>query len=142
MKKSPKFLMHFILCILFVIESCKRTDETIKMVDGEYGIELEDDSITGIYKLLTCDKAELSIDIQGEKGNILFKLCKVDSILFDGRVQIDPQRGNPESILLDDIEAGYFKDSIVLQNYGNAVDEYPLFKECDDKYLVFVKQVK
>ncbi len=45
-------------------------------------------------------------------------------------------------IHLDKLEGVYSNDTITFQNYGNSLNNYIRLKECESKYLIFVKRTK
>ena len=58
---------------------------------------------------------------------------------YDGKVKISKEDGT--TYLNFDIVSGIFdKDTIYIQNSGNSINPYWHFKECDEKYIHFVKQ--
>ncbi|WP_051349274.1 hypothetical protein [Chryseobacterium gregarium] len=45
-------------------------------------------------------------------------------------------------LTFDDIGSMYHQDTISIQNYGNAINDYIYFEQCDAKYIHFVRKEK
>jgi hypothetical protein len=119
------------------------TDSTASMQKSEPANSLPD--ISGVYKLPD-GACKLALTIK--KENNVFKynftgehldlegiaiVNKVDEdiyVTFDG-----PIGNNAPKTVSGQIDG----NKIMIQNYGNSMNEYHFFVECDEKYLEFVK---
>lgn len=74
---------------------------------------------------------QISMDKLNYSGKIIFEQTDDQTYLaFDGQI------GNnaPKTV------SGLFVDgAIMIQNYGNSMNEYHYFKQCDEKFLEFKK---
>jgi len=100
--------------------------------DGFYSLSNKDD----------CNKM-LSLDIK----NNFFSIYSMDynlknkKIIIKGKLDILDD-GSHTYLKMNSIEALYYKNSIVIQNSGNSMNDYTYFDFCDSKYLNFHKSVE
>lgn len=137
MKKVNKYLILFFLSVIFLSLSCKKehiinnepnvSNRNIKVIN-----ELKHEEF---YVLKSCKNSRFSISITD--GN--YKIFDKKKIISKGIVKIN-RTENPNLISLGKIEGAFYKDSIVIQNYGNSMNEYIHFVQCDSKYLTFVRK--
>ena len=99
--------------------------------------EITKDSVENKYVLTKCENSRFSINISGN----LFKILDRGKTISKGKIKIDKTE-NPNMFFLGKIEGAYYKDSIVIQNYGNSMNEYSHFTQCDEKYITFIKSKK
>lgn len=66
-----------------------------------------------------------------QEGKALIEKADAVYLTFNG-----PVGNNKPNTVSGQIE----ENSILIQNYGNSMNEYHHFVECDEKYLEFVKQ--
>lgn len=92
------------------------------------------------YSLETKASCGLEIKLTGDQYHL--KTSKLEHagtyktqdgyITFNGLLADDPKR---------EVQGSYSEDEIVIQNYGNAMNQFTVFEECSDqKYLRLVKK--
>lgn len=65
----------------------------------------------------------------------IYKNCKKIS---NGKLQIN-ENENQKIFVMKNIAGIFRNDSIIIENYGNSMNNYLNFKNCGTKYLYFVK---
>jgi hypothetical protein len=101
---------------------------------------------SGIYKVNEENSCQLSISITKDGQNYKYRILgdkldcwgnliveNVDGDLyftFDGQIA----ENKPKTV-----SAKFVDGSIIIQNYGNSMNEYNYFKQCEEKYLEFKK---
>jgi hypothetical protein len=100
-------------------ESCPLVIDIFKKNKGyRYSIVRNGKKETGI--------AELVLENDGEES-VYFKGLKYWA--YDKRYDDN-----------SDIGGGFDDDTLIIQNYGNSMNEYTKFNECGGKYLAFVRK--
>lgn len=150
MKKT--FFKITTMLIMLVFVSCSKptgksnvTNDSIETTNIKEANDVLPD-IVGYYRLpeTGCDLA-LTIIKQNDKLKYYFKGEHIDIegiailskenddfyITFDG-----PIGGYPAKT----VTGQYTNNSIIIQNYGNSMNNYTYFPDCDEKYLEFAKQ--
>lgn len=132
-------------CRLISIERTMVIDSFQSNCDGEWNSNnqwVSDDEVffseqSTLTKYINekCENSRFSIRIDDNRYEILDK----EKIISKGIVKIN-RTENPNIISLGKIEGAFYKDSIVIQNYGNSKNEYIHFVQCDSKYLTFVRK--
>lgn len=97
-----------------------------------------DPEITGVYVLKSCENSRFKIKIEKKTGEYLFLIYDRNKIISKGKVK---KQKDDEILYLSFGKIGgmYDTDKIQIQNYGNAMNEFVHFTQCDEKYLTFVK---
>lgn len=96
------------------------------------------DNFQGIYILETCEKGRFKIKIDKKDNSFNFNILDGEKSISKGKITIVKEE-TVTYISLGEIE-GILKDNTIqIQNYGNSVNEYSHFTQCDDKYLTFKK---
>jgi hypothetical protein len=101
---------------------------------------------SGVYKTSAESACQLSITITKQGQDFNYQLA-YNNKTYTGKVIIEDQEGTIYFSFDGKIEeneaksvGGQFIDGkIMIQNYGNAMNEFQLFKSCDEKYLEFIK---
>jgi len=101
--------------------------------------------LNGFYSLSDTDNCKkiLIIDIENDFFSIYsmdHNLKNQESITM-GKLNI-LEDGAHTYLKMNSIEALYYKNSIVIQNSGNSMNDYTYFDFCDSKYLNFHKSVE
>ncbi len=99
----------------------------------------KDINLTGFYKNEPCN---ISIEITKNTNKTKYFYKIVDNNQTKSQGYISSIKSNGEGgfyIKFKKIDGMYENDSIVIQNYGNSINEYNHFKDCDSKYLKFDK---
>lgn len=99
-------------------------------------------SVDGKYIATTCEGGRFSIEFKNKDGNSTFKIFDKTKVIAAGNVsaESDEKTGEIKNITMGEIGGLYEGDKIVIQNYGNAMNEYEHFTQCGDKYLEFTRQ--
>ncbi|MFC5873945.1 hypothetical protein ACFP3I_15215 [Chryseobacterium arachidis] len=99
-------------------------------------------SIEGKYVATTCDGGRFSMEFKNVDGKPTFKIYDKSKIIAAGNVstETDEKTGEISSVTIGEIGGLYEGDKIVIQNYGNAMNEFEHFTQCGDKYLEFSKR--
>ncbi len=103
--------------------------------------EVSKKSVEGKYVAVGCDGGRFSIEFKNTDGNPVFKIYDKGKVIAAGNVstETDEKTGEINEIDLGDIGGLYEGDKIIIQNYGNAMNEFDHFTQCGDKYLEFTK---
>lgn len=99
----------------------------------------KDINLTGIYKNEPCN---ISIKIVKNTSKTMYFYKIVDNNQTKSQGYISSIKSNGESgfyIKFKKIGGVYENGSIVIQNYGNSMNKYNHFEDCDSKYLKFDK---
>ncbi len=91
--------------------------------------------INSTYVAKNCENSRFTIHLE----NNVYEILDRGKIISKGKINQD-KTSNSNIIKLGKIEGSYYKDSIVIQNYGNSINEYNHFVQCDSKYLTFIKK--
>lgn len=98
-------------------------------------------SIEGKYVANTCDGGRFSIEIKNVNDKPTFVIYDKTKIIATGGASMDGGGINDgTTIAMGEIAGLYQGDKIIVQNYGNSMNEYEHFSQCGDKYLEFAKQ--
>lgn len=93
--------------------------------------------ISGIYLISDNKICNESIKIELKKDSFFI----YEGVNLKGKGIYKLIEDNSNTYLqMNSIEGLYKRDSIIIQNYGNSMNEFVLFSECDAKYLYFIKQ--
>jgi hypothetical protein len=97
-----------------------------------------DQEITGVYVLTSCENSRFKIKIEKKAGAYLFLIFDKNKIISKGKLKTEK---SDDVIYLSFGKMGgmYSTNKIQIQNYGNSMNEYEHFTQCDEKYLSFVK---
>jgi len=115
---------------------CKVSVEIIKTEDGyNYIFKTRSKNLKGIALLDTAESGEKTVVLKGIKwdyyeGDINNEEEK-DSISRSDSKEIETPV---------DIGATYVKDTLTIQNYGNAMNSYTKIEECGRKYIQLIKK--
>ncbi|PJG84293.1 hypothetical protein [Conservatibacter flavescens] len=95
----------------------------------------------GYYKLSDCDSGRFSIVIKKINERSYFNIFDKKIIIKKGWVKFEKNLIRESRVIkLGNIEGELHNKNIVIQNYGNSMNEYIHFTQCDNKYLNFIKQ--
>lgn len=96
-------------------------------------------NLEGSYLLKSCAAGRFSIKLYKIQQDYNFSVYDKDKIISKGTLGIDNLE-KPMQISLGKIGGAFYGDSIVIQNYGNLMNEFNNFTQCDEKYLSFLKK--
>lgn len=103
-----------------------------KLVSNENNIE-------GLYILETCENSRFKIKIIKQDNIYSFVITDKNKSISKGLVKIENIK--KKIYLTFGKIGGISKDNeIQIQNYGNSINEYNHFTQCEEKYLSFIKQ--
>lgn len=91
-------------------------------------------SVEGVYVLKSCDNARFKIKIEKKDSNFFYMVYDKNKIILKGKASITKNQ-----ISLGKIGGEFSEKTLVIQNYGNSMNEYNHFTQCDEKYLSFIK---
>lgn len=101
---------------------------------------------SGIYKLSHDQVCDIVITIKKDNSGYTYSITgkgvknsgKI-SVVQDGESTYLAFTGTKRSGDKSAIEGAYSDGKIMIQNYGNAMNQYICFKQCDAKFLEFVR---
>ena len=102
-------------------------------------IRKQNDSILGLYVLKSCENLRFKIVISKKENQYLYKIFDNKKTIAKGKSTITKNK-EYVSIMLGLIGGIFSGSDIQIQNYGNAMNEFIHFTQCDEKYLTFVKK--
>lgn len=116
---------------------CKISIEIIKTKDGySYSFITKSRKLKGIVLFSTNESGEKYIVLEGIKWDEYDE----DISHEDETDSITDSRTEPKEFEIPSgIDASYVKDTITIQNYGNAMNSYTKISECDRKYIQLIK---
>lgn len=98
-------------------------------------------SVEGKYTANTCDGGRFSIEIKNVNDKPTFVIYDKAKIIATGSASMDGDGINDgTTITMGEIGGLYEGDKIIVQNYGNSMNEFEHFTQCGDKYLEFTKK--
>ncbi len=97
------------------------------------------DSILGTYVLESCENSRFKLVINKKIKQYFYIILDKKKVIAKGKAKIT---NNKEyvSIMLGLIGGIFSGKDIQIQNYGNAMNEFIHFTQCDEKYLTFVRK--
>lgn len=96
------------------------------------------EQIEGVYSLNSCENGRFKIKIDNKSGVYFYNILDQKKIIGKGKVKIIKKDSNTY-LVFGKIEGIFEKKSINIQNYGNSMNEYAHFTQCEEKYLSFIK---
>lgn len=99
-------------------------------------------TVEGTYIAENCDGGRFSIEFKNKDGESTFRIFDKKKIIAAGNVssETDEKTGEITNLEMGEIGGLYQGDKIVIQNYGNSMNEFDHFTQCGDKYLEFTRQ--
>lgn len=129
--------MTIMIAVLLSLVSFKslRKQEDKAVIETFYN---SDQEITGVYVLNSCENSRFKIKIEKKAGEYFFLILDKHKIISKGKVKMQK---NDDTVYLTFGKIGgvYSVNKIQIQNYGNSMNEYVHFTQCDEKYLSFIK---
>lgn len=96
------------------------------------------DTICGTYVLESCETSRFKLKIIKNNHKYFYIIYDRKKIISKGKAEID-KKVNYTSYMFGLIGALNVGKDIKIQNYGNAMNEFIHFTQCDEKYLTFIK---
>jgi hypothetical protein len=127
--KYKSFKLCVTVLVLFLISSCgKNTKDysgVYKSGDKFCEIEIVITKINGEYQY------EINSEFRNESGLLQVSETENDVYFnFNGLLGVNPK---------EEIGGKYMNETIIIQNSGNAMNQYLRFSECDIKYIELAK---
>ncbi|CAI2768784.1 hypothetical protein [Flavobacterium collinsii] len=97
-----------------------------------------DQEITGVYVLTSCENSRFKIKIEKKAGVYFFLVLDKNKVISKGKLKKE-ESDRVVYLTFGKMGGMYSVNKIQIQNYGNAMNEYEHFTQCDEKYLSFVK---
>lgn len=99
-------------------------------------------TVDGTFVASNCDGGRFAIEFKNTDGKPTFKILDKKKIIAAGNVssETDEKTGEITTVVMGEIAGLYDGDKIVIQNYGNAMNEFDHFTQCGDKYLEFTRE--
>lgn len=167
-----KFRFLILLIFYFSLLSCNqkpeksRSPENLKLRSDTLKVNSKNE-IEGTYNSIECDISLIISKIKNEYEYIL----KTSRRTLKGKATFSKSSSGEKYITLEGIEwdeyegdisneddndsiprkkleipvgidALYVKDTLTIQNYGNAMNSYTKISECGEKYIQLIKKVK
>jgi hypothetical protein len=102
---------------------------------------------SGTYKLSDDQACDLVITIKKENNGYTYSIGG-KGVKSSGKLAVDKSDEQVYIVFNGTLRSGdnaavegiYFDGKIIIQNYGNSMNQYICFKKCDRKYLEFIKE--
>jgi hypothetical protein len=103
--------------------------------------------IDGVYNTTGENECNINITIKKVNDNYFYKIT-LDGTEYSGKLIFENQEdkvyftfdGKIGDNAPQTVGGLFFQDTLMIQNYGNSMNEYHYFKKCDVKFLEFKKQ--
>ncbi len=122
-------------------QKTEKTDSASGEDDREENaaVSVSKKNVDGVFVATNCDGGRFSIEFKNTDGQSTFKILDKKKIIAAGNVsaETDEQTGEITHLEMGEIGGLYQGDKIVIQNYGNSMNEFDHFMQCGDKYLEF-----
>lgn len=96
--------------------------------------------ITGRFVAENCENGRFSIVIAEVNHKLTFKIYDKAKIILSGKAQTSINDDGSTTIGMGNMGGMFADDKITVQNYGNSMNEYENFTQCEDKYLEFTRK--
>ncbi|MBN2663427.1 MAG: hypothetical protein JXR68_07230 [Bacteroidales bacterium] len=109
------------------------TETKLPDISGNYKMS---ENSCGFELIINKEGGEYSYNIKGGNGILdVFGAVSVNNVEGTNYVNFT----FPESFSTQTVEGIFDNNTITIQNYGNADNQFHIFEDCDDKYMEFVK---
>ncbi|GEM_PF-1443983 len=123
-----------LMMILITISSCGKSNKK------------DIQEFTGTYKLDDNNNCFIELLVTSNKDDFHYRI-KTNKLEKEGRLEITKNENEVYFKFIglfgtepkEEISGQYMDKKIVIQNYGNAMNEFTIFSECDMKYLELEK---
>lgn len=144
--RKKLFVLFLLIALSFAFQSTFALAQTNKSV-AKSAVVVNNDDYSGHYLsdaesgckieiIITKAKSGYDYQIKGKNINLSGK-AEISNVETESYIIFKSKKKGKKS---QDIEALLTSDSITIQNYGNAMNNYIHFKSCDAKFIVFVKK--
>lgn len=104
------------------------------------GIQKNINKIEGRFVAGNCENGRISIVIAEVNHKLTFKIYDKTKIILSGKAEISTNDDGSTTIGMGNMGGMFADDKITVQNYGNSMNEYENFTQCEDKYLEFTRK--
>jgi hypothetical protein len=136
--------------MFLAVISCN-TANTDKIGNKNSVVEIKEKQQTsvdysGTYKSSDGGACNISVIVSKQNGNYVYKI-EDQGVEYSGNLMVENQDGEIyftfdgkiEDNAPKTISGKLVENSIMIQNYGNAMNEYNFFKKCDSKFIELKK---
>lgn len=96
--------------------------------------------IEGRFVAENCENGRFSIVIAEVNHKMTFKIYDKTKIILSGKAETSVNDDGSTTIGMGNMGGMFADDKITVQNYGNSMNEYENFTQCEDKYLEFTRK--
>jgi hypothetical protein len=143
MKKT----IYVVVLLIIINYSCNNSNtNSSESNESEVKSEASITDISGKYKMPenTCG---FELIVTNENGNYSYNIKGKDGIVdIYGKLTLSDESGAtyvnfilPEMFPTKTTQGLLENNTITIQNYGNADNQFTLFEDCEDKYMEFIK---
>ncbi|MFP3598812.1 hypothetical protein [Chryseobacterium sp. SIMBA_029] len=104
------------------------------------GIRQDINKIEGRFVAENCENGRFSIVIAEVSHKLTFKIYDKAKIILSGKAETSINDDGSTTIGMGKMGGMFADDKITVQNYGNSMNEYENFTQCEDKYLEFTRK--
>lgn len=104
------------------------------------GTQKNINKIQGRFVAENCENGRFSIVIAEVNHKLTFKIYDKTKIILSGKAEISTNDDGSTNIGMGNMGGMFADDKITVQNYGNSMNEYENFTQCEDKYLEFTRK--
>lgn len=104
------------------------------------GTKQDVSEIKGRFVAENCENGRFSIVIAEVSNKLTFKIYDKTKIILSGKAQTSINDDGTTTIEMGKMGGMFADDKITVQNYGNSMNEYENFTQCEDKYLEFTRK--
>lgn len=104
------------------------------------GIQHDISKIEGRFVAENCENGRFSIVIAEVNHQLTFKIYDKTKIILSGKAEASINDDGSTTIGMGKMGGMFADDKITVQNYGNSMNEYENFTQCEDKYLEFTRK--
>lgn len=97
-------------------------------------------AVEGRFVAENCENGRFSIVITRLNGRPVFKVYDDTKVILSGKAEVSTTSSNEINIIMGNMGGLYADGVLTIQNYGNSMNEFENFTQCEDKYLAFTKQ--
>ncbi len=139
--KKNLFIVFGVFVIGMIVSSCNnQSDNKTEPTESTQTVVATDYS--GTYSITDKTVCDLTIEIQKNGDNFTYSSGKIK-----GNIEVIKNESEVYLKLIaingaspkGDVEAKYENQTLLIQNEGNAMNEYNHFKKCDAKFLELTK---
>ncbi|WDF65970.1 hypothetical protein [Flavobacterium sp. KACC 22763] len=125
------FILYTLSSFFLFINALQKQESSILYFNN-------DQEIAGVYVLTSCENSRFKIKIEKKSDGYFFLIFDKNKIISKGKLG---KKNEDDTVYLAFGKIGgiYDTDKIQIQNYGNSMNEYVHFTQCDEKYLSFIK---